>query len=365
MATAIIATTLAEKQQIYQFRYQVYVEEMQKQPRTANHQAKLLSDHLDETATLLYMTHENQIIATLRRNIIDASSLSSLPASLDHIFAVSQFAAAFPQARFSLSSRLMVAPAWRNSTTLGALISEAYRAAREQGILFDFLHAAPWLLAFYRTLGYRCYTNHFLDPEVGLQIPQVLVMEDLEHLKLMRSPFYRIARRYSNSSTTRDWLLQLLASQRLAETPSEGLSQLAAAPIFQGLSQPEIQQIWEASVVHAIQPDETIVRIGDPANAMFLILSGAVAVSHLGNADRSQLAAYQTFGEANLFNPLSSEHATALTHTELLILPKPTLCKLMKVVPNAMCRLLYSASRSICERYVPIANRSLVSEATV
>lgn len=372
MAKVMLATTLEERKRIYQFRYQVYVDEMRKQPKDANHQERLLTDSLDDTATLFYIAQADQIIATLRRNFLDSSPL---PESLSQIFAIPQFASAFPKSALSLSSRLMVAPAWRNSATVGAIILEAYRDARSRGIQFDFLHAAPWLMPFYENMGYRRYRYHFLDQEVGLQIPQVLVLEDSQHLQAVRSPFYRVARRYNNSAVARDWFQDIFLSseadgtaQPAIDSESIGSGKLSSAltecaSIFQGLSDESMRQLLQASAIHSVKSGETIVRIGDAANAMFLILSGAVKVSHLlGQTAKADLTlgAAQTFGEANLFNQsLSSEQAIALADTDLLILPKPAVQKLIKTMPEAMCRILFNASHSICTRYVPDVSQSL------
>lgn len=368
MIKVISAVTAEEMRKIYRFRYQVYVEEMRKKPKAANHRDRMLTEELDETATLLYMTQDDEIIATLQRNFLDSSAL---PAPLYQHLCISQFAAAFSKSVLSVSTKLMVAPAYRNSATVGAIVLAAYQNARDQGVQFDFLYAAPWLVPFYTNLGYRRYTHHFLDPDVGLQIPQVLVLEDIEHLRTVRSPFCRKARQYANSSIAADWFKQTFSEQGLLAPPTKEMNRVDDAaqatihtlPTFQDLSDHNLQQLLQSSAVHTIKSGETIVRIGDVTNAMFLILSGVVEVRHLLNqatCSSAQLSVCQTFGEANLFHQtLSAEQAVALTDTTLLILPKPAIAKLMKIMPEAMCRILFNASQSICARYVPDASASL------
>lgn len=353
MAKVIIATTESERQAIYRFRYQVYVEEMQKQPKAANHQARTLTDELDATATLLYMVQGDQIMATLRRNRLDRCQL---PDPLEQIFALEQFSAAFPRSTLSLSSRFVVAPDWRNSLAPGSLILEAYRMAREQGIQFDFLHAAPWLLPFYKSLGYRCYAPHFLESDVGLQIPQVLLLEDLDHLQALRSPMQRLARQYHNRSKARDWFATLAPVQH--PTPT-------AIPGWPALNAEAAQQLMQVATVYSLAAGEAIVRIGDVANAMFVVLAGEVEVSYVNSQTHpdayavSILQPGQTFGETNLFSPSPSlEQAVTLAPTDLLILPKPALPKLMKTIPSTMCQIFLTASRSLCKRYIPIYTAS-------
>jgi predicted GNAT family N-acyltransferase len=200
-----VATTPEEKQAIYQFRYNIYIEEMRKCLQYANHTEKTLEDKLDKTAMLLYIKFEDEIIATVRKNLL---SSSSLPENLSQVFAIHQFTAAFSTQTLSFSSRLMVAPRWRNSSILGMIVMEFYRDARARNLQFDFSHAAPWLIPFYENLGYRRYIDNFLDEDAGLQIPMVLLMEDVEHLRAVRSPFYRVARKAGNAPTAKDWFNQ-------------------------------------------------------------------------------------------------------------------------------------------------------------
>jgi predicted GNAT family N-acyltransferase len=356
MAKVIIAATESERQAIYRFRYQVYVEEMQKQPRSADHQTKTLTDALDETATLLYIMQDDQIIATLRRNRLEHCQL---PDSLEQKLGLEQFTQAFSRSVLSFSSRLVVAPAYRNSLALGSLLLEAYRMAREQGIQFDFLHTAPWLLPFYKGLGYRCYAPHFLESDVGLQIPQVLLLEDIDYLQTLRSPLLRIARRFANRSLTRDWFMTLmLQSQLVANTVPTAIP--TTIPGWQPIDAASVQQLMQVATVYGLPAGEAIVRLGDVTNAMFAILTGEVEVSYINQVNSSAyrvaiLQPGQTFGETNLFNPSPSlEQAITLAPTNLLILPKPALSKLMKTIPATMCQILIHASRSLCDRYIPI-----------
>jgi predicted GNAT family N-acyltransferase len=360
MAKAIVAATAAERQAIYRFRYQVYVEEMQKQLQFADHQAKTLTDELDETATLLYIVQEtqeepDQIIATVRLNSLDTCRLGE---SLEQILAISQFETAFSRSQMSFSSRLMVAPAWRNSMTVGAIVLDAYRCLRQQQMQFVFLHAAPWLLPFYRNLGYRCYARHFLDPDVGLQIPQVLVLEDLKRLQAVRSPLYRVGRQLPSSPLAADWFQQFCdqdqCDSRDAKTVTPSKAEAELSTLFPGLNAETQQQLLQSTILYSIAAGEPIVRIGDVVNALYMIVAGQVSYSHPQTQTNSVLTAQQTFGETNLFNQTPSlEQATALTDTTLLILPYSALAKLIKTIPELMCRILLSASRSVCDRYVP------------
>ena len=364
-----VATTPEEKREVYQFRYRVYIEEMKKSLRYANHAEKILKDQLDETAMLLYIKFENEIVATVRKNLLDSSSL---PEHLSRVFAIDRFTAAFPAHTLSFGSRLMVAPQWRNSSVLGMIVMAFYRDARARNLQFDFSHAAPWLVPFYENLGYRRYADHFLDEDAGLQIPMVFLVEDVEHLRAVRSPFYRLARKASNASTAKDWFNQAFPEHKsLINTCSstadevwefwvEKLHQQSSQKIdlFEGLTEQGIQQLLKSSFFHRAKAGEILLRQGDIANAVFLVLSGVVEVGNSNSKSNTLLGSYQTFGEATLFTQLPSpEQAIAISDVEILVLPIPTIMKLMKTSPEAMCPFFFNTSRWICKKYVPQADQ--------
>jgi predicted GNAT family N-acyltransferase len=367
MVTVKIATTFEEKQKNYRFRYQVYVEEMCKKPKAANHVDRTLTDSLDETGILLYATYEDEIIATLRRNFLDTTDL---PGTIPQKLSIADFI--HPQSQLSISTRLMIAPEWRRSTTVGAIVAEAYKQGRERDLQFDFVHCAPWLVPFYENLGYRRYTQHFLDADAGLQIPMILVMEDIEHLRRVRSPFYRLARKQENSSDARNWFLVHFPQQaqffnhsthsvediwKFWQTrlhPEQPIS------LFEGIGDETVAQLLKGSTVHPVNAGDTILQMGDIGNALFLTLNGTIKVNYFAGTTcvSGELEPFQTFGEAALCTALPSpEQAVAKTDAQLLIIPKPTIMKVMKTSPSSMCQFLFNVSRSLGHKYVPnIAN---------
>jgi predicted GNAT family N-acyltransferase len=366
MATVKIAITPEEKEQIYRFRYRIYVEEMRKKPQTADHNQRTIADSLDESGILLYSINEDHIIATLRRNFLDDTEL---PQTIQQKFSIAEYTAAFPKQELSLSTRLMVEPKWRRSTAVGAIVAEAYRQGRDRHLQFDFVHCAPWLVPFYENLGYRRYTNHFIDEDTGFQVPMVLVLEDIEHLRAVRSPFYRLARKQENHSFSSQWFNdrfpQHLNFFNSCAHSTETVWQfwqtqlqpaVANTPLFEEMSDETLRQLLKGSTIHPVQKGESILRVGDIGNALFLVLEGTIEASRLTGTSfvSTQLEPGQTFGEAALFTALPSpEQATAQTDSSLLVIPKPTIMKVMKTSPSTMCSFFFNVSQSLGRKYVP------------
>jgi predicted GNAT family N-acyltransferase len=382
MAQVLVATTPEERHAIYRFRYDVYVEEMGKNPRYANHTDRVLKDDLDETATLLYLKIDDRIVATVRRNALPISSLS---VTLRKALAIDRFTAEFSEAQLCFDSRFMIAPEWRNSFAAGLIVAEVYRLGREQGVQFDFSHASPWLVPFYENLGFRRYTSNFLDEDAGLQIPMVMLLEDVDHLRSVHSPFYRLARRMTNQSTAKDWFVQAFPQQQeffnpyqhsLEEVWEFWLKKRRSHPdqrvaLFQDLTEENLKRLLRHGAFHPVKAGEAILRLGDISNSVFVVLSGAVqrsSLTHTATPATHTLGPYQIFGESALFTELPSpEQVMAISDTELLVLPRQAMMRVMKTMPEAICQLFLYASRSVCERYVPTnpnrVDRSIVEKA--
>ena len=121
-----VARTEAERNAIFEFRYQVYIEEMGKPYSHADHSHKRLSDPLDEKATLLYAARRGEIVGTLRINWGEDL------AALTHFTKAFNLAAfqCFPTSSLSFCSRLMVHRDHRYSALAAALSISAYQLGR-------------------------------------------------------------------------------------------------------------------------------------------------------------------------------------------------------------------------------------------
>jgi|SRR5215831_530167 len=190
-----VAETDAERRAIYEFRYEVYIEEMGKPYSHANHERRQLSDELDGRATLLYAERAGEIVGTVRINWGEDPAASKAFAETCGLADFHRF----PTRTLSFCSRLMVRQDRRYSATAAALSTEAYKKGRERGTQFNFVHCAPRLVRLFERMGFRRYRAGFEDAEVGAQVPLVLVLEDIDHLRASRSPFLSQALNRPNS----------------------------------------------------------------------------------------------------------------------------------------------------------------------
>ncbi len=222
--SVLTANSEDERRSIYAFRYKVYIEEMGKPYANADHLNRLLGDELDDCGTVLYVQNAGQIIGTVRINwgcdekVVDYYRERF---SLEHF-------RPFPIESFSFCSRLMVAREYRNTRLALNLSEVTYRKGRERGVQFSFLSCKPELAPFFQRLGCLRYKCDFHDPNSGLQIAFVQILQDIEFLRSIKSPFYKESVKWENSPETRKWFdsnASIFSAHKSERIPTESVNQ--------------------------------------------------------------------------------------------------------------------------------------------
>jgi len=102
-------TNRAKKEEIYNFRYKVYVEELGKSIKSADDDKKWLTDELDESAILFFVEADGEIIASSRMN---HGAVTDFSEYWKNLYKLDEFSK-YSKENISLSSRIMVAKEWR------------------------------------------------------------------------------------------------------------------------------------------------------------------------------------------------------------------------------------------------------------
>jgi CRP-like cAMP-binding protein len=121
-------------------------------------------------------------------------------------------------------------------------------------------------------------------------------------------------------------------------------------PLLVNLSPDQLTHIARAGDIESYNPAETIVAEGSLGDALFLILSGEVAV-HRGAQTFATLAGGDFFGEMSLVEPAPrSATVTAMSATFLFRLPHDALRQLITDDANAASILLVQVVKTLSER---------------
>ena len=187
-----IAVSPEEKLAIYRLRYRIYAEEMSKNFPSMDHDKKLLSDELDDSAILVYAKIGSKFIGTVRVNI---GRIEDFPLFWEQVLSLHKFLEFGEQQRFAYTSKFMVLQEYRNSAVAYLLAAKAYELYCQHEIQFSFGVCNFHLLRLYEQFGFRRFGRNFVDPGYGILATYVLVVDDISHLRAVRSPFYRIARK--------------------------------------------------------------------------------------------------------------------------------------------------------------------------
>lgn len=184
------ASTEADRERVFRFRYRIYVEEMGRRQKYADPARRTIEEPFDATGHLLLAELGGEVVGTLRTNFARETDLDYYP----ELFGMDSVGDAFPEA-VSLTTKLMVAPAMRSSSLAVRLALAVFRLGLSCGIRHDFIDCNAHLEGFFMRLGFRRYWPHVEHPEYGRVLPLRLDVDDTAHLQAIGSPLARIRRR--------------------------------------------------------------------------------------------------------------------------------------------------------------------------
>jgi len=173
-------------EEIYRFRYQVYVEEMNRNQFYADHTAKRIEDPLDRSGCNFAAFQDDEVVGVVRGNFPRTSSVGYYEIFMDMCSA-----GRFHPNATSLCTRLMVAPRLRRTSLAMRLAQAIYEFGLRNKMRYNFIDCDDHLVGFFDRLGY-IFRRRAEHPEYGLGNVMRLDLLDREHLVRQRSPFLTI-----------------------------------------------------------------------------------------------------------------------------------------------------------------------------
>lgn len=331
-----IAITPEEKREIYHLRYQIYVEEMSKNIEV-DYTNKLVYDELDEWGILLYAKIDSKLIATLRINI---GCLADFPIELEKVMSFSIFLGTTVKngnQKIAYCGKLMIASSHRNSSVLYLLIVKGYELFYTNQVQFSFCLCNFHLLRLYEQMGFHRYSQNFLFPGYGLVTPIVLLVDDIQYLRTVRSPLLRIARKREevdlqsvewfhtkftkntlivNSQTITEEELWSILCRDLNDSPTKAIS------LLRELSDAEAKKFLHScsSLIHCDTGD-VITTQGDISYSYNILISGKLKSLTFQHPIKEYILPGQHFGANGLTeHNKNTENIAAVTSTHILVL---------------------------------------------
>jgi hypothetical protein len=182
--------TASEASAVFRLRYEVYIEELGRTQRYADHAARAIEEPLDACANVFCAYDGARLVGTVRSNYTRCSPLGEY----ESLYQMQRCGGAHPRST-SVTTKLVVASDHRRSTLAFRLAAETYFTGLCDGVLFDFVDVYPARVPFFERLGYRVHLPQAMHPEYGAVIVMRLGMRDARHLAAVKSPFLRLLAR--------------------------------------------------------------------------------------------------------------------------------------------------------------------------
>ncbi|MBN1208335.1 MAG: cyclic nucleotide-binding domain-containing protein [Myxococcaceae bacterium] len=354
-----------EREAVYRLRYATYVEEMHLYAGQADHDRQRLSDADDATAHMMYAEVGGEVVGTLR---VHLGSEGALPESLVTRFGLERFLGLVPRERLCVVGRFMVRSDMRGTSVPYRLIQESIRFQLEQGLELAFCDCQPHLLNLYMSLGFRPHLGTYDHPEFGVMVPLVLVLRDRAHLEWVGSPLSSLlpadaaaselpARVAPLLERARDVLSQELSDPEHYWQEVHELLGHSRPTIFAGLSEQELQAVLASSHVIQCAPGDYLIRRGQMARTVFVVLSGTLEVRD-GEHVVAKSREGEVLGEVAflLSTPRISDVCATGTGARVLCLSEKSLRALIDSSSRAAALLLLNLSRALAHKLVQRAD---------
>ncbi|MCC6611046.1 MAG: cyclic nucleotide-binding domain-containing protein [Burkholderiales bacterium] len=366
---AKLATTPEELRQVFTFRYQVFVAEQGKQIRHADHARCELIDDVDSDATQLVVLDDNNAVVGAIRTVFGRDRATT---GMQKNYSLDRFGH-WKSENCSFTGRLFVVPEKRGSRALLILIHELYRLGRARGAIFDFIFCAPYLVRLYEQLGYRRYRANYEDPDLGFQIPMVLVGDDVAHLAGVRSPLSSIATQYPANRAHAAWFQREFPEYASMVTPilmgedafTKYLSErihATHAQLLDSISPEDLKILFSGANHLRCEAGDRILRQGDPGRDIFIVLDGCVEVRVHGKQGTRVIG---TMGKGDVLGEIGfaatrprTADVIAVTPIELVQLSEPALSEIIRNHPVIASRLLLNLCGVLAEKVARLSGQN-------
>ncbi len=360
------ADSTAKQQAVYRLWYRVYWLEMKRYGKYVNHENKqLITDDVMSYRTIAAFEKDGEAIGSIRVLLGQEALFSP---DIEKKYDIARFTDFVSRDKMVLCSRLMVERPHRGTLLPLMLLLALRDYAMQQNAELAFLECEPHMLNLYNRLGFRSYKKGYTSPDFGYMIPLVLVWEDIDHLKSIRSPILMKLDLENRHSTERSRNLSSMlgasaevVSEQLAETEEwrqifQIVEQVSSGTIslFTDLSEEETAICLKRSHMITCSCGDRIISHGQEySSTIFVVLSGVVEV-YKGDHLVAMLAKGSVFGEIGFLTkvPRTANVVAATDDVHILALNDSTLTGVMESNPRVGVKLALNLAKILCARLV-------------
>ena len=348
-----------DREELFRFRYGVYVEEMGRYRRTADHGGRRLVEP-EDTHSILYGAREDGQVVGTSRLTLGADGFS--PRQIDQ-YSLGAFLAEAPALLMAIGERLMVAPHLRGWAVASQLRELAREDVEAGGVRLVFGNCEPHLLSMNLSAGGRTYAERNINSEeAGYLIPLMFLGGDTDTLAAAIGSLDKDGRPCLPGSIEAALArgdaihsASLMAPGEYWAHVQDALERLDQEELhaFAGLDPSETRECISRSNIIECAPGDRVLKQGGSSQNLFLLLEGTLEVRHRGRLV-NVLEPGDVFGEMAflLELPRQSDVYAATPGVRILSLSDSTLHKLMAEEPTLAAKLLLNISRMLCGRLI-------------
>lgn len=184
------------RNEIYRFRYRIYVEQLGRRQKYADHVRKRVVEPLDETARIYAACFNGNVVGTIRGNRF--SDLTT--AYYRKLYRIDDRFPFRPD-EMSLTTKLMFDPVLQGSLYPVRMIVHYARDFNAHRLCkIDFVDCRRRLLPFFLKLGYVDYLGWTFHQEYGSVRPLFCPADQVQRLQRLRSPLAAVAQDFCDNN---------------------------------------------------------------------------------------------------------------------------------------------------------------------
>lgn len=352
-----------DRDRVYRFRYDIYVEEMNRYRSVADHRSRHLKEDVDDQSRLYLATEADRVVGAMR-----FTWGADAPLTPRHVqqYDLGPWLERVPPESIIVGERFMVLPEYRGTNLLFKMFQTYLKFVNAHRIQLIFGDCEPHLLNLYQGLGFRTYTRHNVSSaEAGYLIPLVMVPEDLEYMRAVDSPLLKVLEDFGEDARVPPAALELLRKDtavfsRSFADPDEYWSRIHDAlsnvghrriSPFDGMTDEQADACLGKSSTIECAAGDRVLKKGNVARNMFIVLAGTLEVRD-GERGLGTLTVGDVFGEMAflLGTPRAADVYAVSDDVRILSLSESEIRGIIDTEPEIAAKLMLNVSKLLCQR---------------
>ena len=362
-----LASTDAEREAIYRFRYAVFAAELRRTGIGEDHERRTVRSADDEHPSVhhLYVGTPDDMLGAVRFKVFRPGELTLDTYDPQQISPdLLPFSDRYT---FAHLGRFMIRGDRRGTLVMPAIARATYESMVQRGVDMSLATCRPGNLDGYRRMGARPYGTTLLEQPVGHVVAVLSVLSDAKYMKAMKSPVAHLVGRYFGTGkrppVDPSPIAHLLADETvpvetegakvlaaLSELAREG-TQAASATLFSGLSPRAMKLVADHGVILRFPPGMLLTTEGHAERELYIVLDGRFEATSGGRV-LSTMTRGEVVGDVAFLRESGTRSASvrAATAGQVVAIRRKFLDRLRAVDPDAAHRLLLNLARVPAER---------------